>query len=150
VQSPSCGSRVPQRMAGLGSANAATRRRLRSCVGRSSRRLLSVNRLWSDPAAAHARQHIKWRSGDRAARARPAAAGPPDHRQTIAALGPMLLPLATVLCLQGAATSAIRRSRRDTPYPALSPDCYQNHAPLQARTPSYVDARGQLPDRYRR
>ena len=28
----------------------------------------------------------------------------------------MLLPLATVLGLQGAATSAIRRSRRDMPY----------------------------------
>ncbi len=72
---------------------------------------------------------------------------PPDHRQTIAPLGPILLPLAMVLGLTGAATSAIQRSRRDTPDPRPSRDCYHNHAPLQPRTPSYVDAHGRLPVR---
>src|SRR5258708_29211404 len=51
-------------------------------------------------------------------RTRRAVLRPPDHRQTIARLGPMLLPLATVLGLTGAATSAIRRSRRDRALPA--------------------------------
>ena len=40
------------------------------------------------------------RSGDRARRARPKAAGPQDHRQPSAPLGPMLLPLARVLGLK--------------------------------------------------
>src|SRR5260370_25341336 len=52
-----------------------------------------------------------------------------------------------VLGLTGAATSAIQRSRRDTPDPRPSRDCYHNHAPLQPRTPSYVDAHGRLPVR---
>jgi len=47
------------------------------------------------------RVNIRWRSGDRAGRARPAAAGPQNHRQTIAPLGRMLLSLATVLGLTG-------------------------------------------------
>jgi len=47
------------------------------------------------------RVNLRWRSDDRAGRARPAAAGPHDHRQPIALFGRMLLPLAMVLGLTG-------------------------------------------------
>jgi len=78
-------------------------------------------------AAAHVRQHkvAVWRPRR-----------PPDQRQTIAPLGPVLLPLAT-------RDPAVSERH---PLPAPSPERYQNHAPLQPRTPSYVDADGQLPD----
>src|SRR5438105_4187609 len=46
---------------------------------------------------------------------------------TITPLGPMLLPLATVLGLTGAGTSSVLRSRRDTPY-RRDAGHYQNHA----------------------
>ena len=63
---------------------------------------------------------------------------------------PNPLPLATVLGLTGCSyvlDPAV--SERPAP-PARSPDRYQNHASLRPRRLPYVDAYGQLPDRYRR
>jgi len=91
------------------------------------------------------RVNIKWRSGEGAGRGG-VSPRPPDQRQTIAPLGPMLLPLATVLGLTACSYVRDPAVSERHPLPAPSLDCYQNHAPLQPRTPSYVDANGQLPD----
>src|SRR5207245_11676732 len=99
------------------------------------------------------RVNITWPSGDRAGRARlsEAAGSPANHRPVrlnafaiicFASCGPTL---ATVLGLTGCSYVRDPAVSERHPLPPPSPDCYQNHAPLQPRTPSYVDPHGQPP-----
>jgi len=79
------------------------------------------------------RVKIMWRSGDRAGRARLSeTAGSPA---TYPRLGPMLLPLATVLGLTGCSYVLGPAVSERHALPARSPDTTKNHASLQSRTP---------------
>jgi len=84
------------------------------------------------------RVNIRWRSGDRAGRARlsETAGSPANHRP--------VRPNAFASRNGSRPNSVQLRPRfgglgETHPLPQPSPDCYQNHAHLQPRTPSYVD-----------